>query len=51
MSTSKGITSEISKTSTTIIDIRIEVGTHHYIFCHNSTPQSEGKQCVWVIID
>jgi len=33
----KDRTPENSWTSTTIIDTRIEVGEHHYVFCHSST--------------
>jgi len=36
----KDRTSENSWTFTTITDTRMEVETHHYRFCHSSTPQS-----------
>ena len=36
----KDRTSENNWTSTAIADTQMEVGTHHYEFCHSSTMQS-----------
>jgi len=45
MSASEGGISENNPTSSTLVDSRVKMGTHHDGFCHCITSQPKGEQC------